>query len=279
MLDFKKWQMINEALVGTGFSLGLSQTPQVGGLLGKFQFLDEKKKNMGKDAPVPDEEAVEGDDEDMDDEEAVDDDSDDVEDGDDEGDDVAAPEEKKPVLDFPKFAKKKMKNECDCDGKKGKDVEAGDDMDDEAEDDVETDADADMGGDEAGDDEEGGKKVMRPLGFMKKKMAKKMKKESVDEFLANLAKEYATPAAKPAEEDEFWASMNHYKFNPNQKFSDGFSEYQEDYLIQAKDETPAAQAEEPKAGEVGFAPQQKMDMGYELPPLEEGQKPKRSWLI
>lgn len=266
MLDFMKWQTINESLTGAGFSLGLGKTQTLGGLIGRFQYLDEKKKHMSKDVEKDELDAEEVDDEDMD----IDSD---VDGGDDEAEECG-----------PKFAKKmkkKMKNECDCDDKK-KPVEM----------DADADGDEDMGDEEMGDEdmgdegegEEGDKDIAFagskdkkvPLGFMKKKMSKKMKKESVEDFMSNLSSSY-TP--KPVSDDDFWTSISGHNYDFNKKFSDGFSEYKEDYLIVP--EAPAAQAEteQPKPGEVGFAPQQRIDtgLGYDLPPLDESKKPTQSW--
>jgi hypothetical protein len=264
MLDFTKWQMINESLTGAGFSLGLGKPQTLGGLIGKFQYLDEKKKHMSKDVEKDELDAEEADDENLDD---------------DMGEDEEDAEECGPKFcNGKKMMKKKMKNECDCDDKKkpvemDADADGDEDMGDE-------DVDGEEDGEGAEGDEDiafsGSKDKKVPLGFMKKKMAKKMKKESVEDFMSNLSSSY-TP--KPTADDDFWTSISGHHYDFNKKFSDGFSEYKEDYLISPEAPVAQAETEQPKPGEVGFAPQQRIDtgLGYDLPPLDESKKPTQSW--
>lgn len=263
MQSFKQWRMLNESL----FPLGLSNTPNVAPIVSQFQF-DEKKKNMDANPEMEDEDEDEVDDEEVDEDE----DEESEDDGDDEGDDAPAFKKKggDEESSFPAFMKKKgmkkkkkMKNECDCDGKK-KPIESDDSDDDEG--------DEDMGGDDEGDNGDGeGADMKRPLGFMKKKgmkkkMNKKMKKESANpqnDFLQSF-NSYTAPGNQMTSEDAWWKSVNSHFNNPDQKFGDGFTEYMEDYLIdpnaaeQFRSENDKQKG--PTPGEVGFAPQQRM--GY-----------------
>jgi len=256
MRSYKQWQALNESL----FPLGLSNPQNVSGIVGRFQYLDEKKKHMHAENPE----------EDYEDEEEVEDsdDDDDDDEGDDEGgscgdDDAPAFCHKK----MKKGMKKKMKNECDCEDKKGKKpVEADDEDLEDAEEETGIDLDND---DEEGEDEEHAEKVGRPLGFMKKKgmkkkMKKKMKKESVgpdNDFLQSF-NSYAAPENQMTSEESWWKSVTGHFANPDQKFSDGFTEYMEDYLIdpQAQQNFVQGNGQQhgPRPGEVGYAPQQRM---------------------
>lgn len=239
---FKQWQLLRESL----FPLGLSNPNNVSGVVGNNfqQKLDEKKKHMD----VNPEEDID-----------VDDADDEIVDDDDDGDEDVGPKEKDSCGEG-KFCKKKMqkkmKNECGCDEKGKKNVE----MDDDADDDADVDADA-GDGEEIEDDEEGGADMKRPLGFMKKKgMKKKMKKEATnpqDEFMKSF-NSYTAPTEQSTTEDAWWQSVTSHFSNPNQKFSDGFSEYMEDYLIDPEAQKNFLNGGEPKPGDVGAAPQQRM---------------------
>lgn len=291
MIDYKTWRQLNESL---GFNLGVASPNKVG-VIGAFQYLDEKKKRMDADVEIDKDDVV-----------------DDVDGDEDVKDDVVVDDDKDcgKMMMSKKKSKKKMKNECACDDKKGmgmkglkgmkdmppmdgdmgddmgmddEDMDGGD-MDDVDDEDIEN-AEEESGEDLDGDDEMGepedhiakikAKKAPMPLGFMKKKM----KKESVEDMLADLSNAYLSPKNQMGTEEEFLRSMKTYNYDPKQKFDDGMSFLKkEDLLIPAPVvEQPAAPAA-PAPGEVGFAPQQKMDMGYELPPLEEGKKPRASWL-
>lgn len=308
MIDFKTWRQLNESL---GFNLGVSSPAKIGGVMGAFQYLDEKKKQMDADIEV------------------------DAEDMDVDGEDTKEDSDKScdKMMMSKKKSKKKMKNEaCACDDKKGMmkgglkglmggkdmggmdmgadlgdpamggevgmDADMGDedmgDMGDEELGDDEMVSDDDMGDEdiedaeeEAGEDLDGdnemgepedhiakikAKKAPMPLGFMKKKM----KKENAENFLSDLQNAYMSPKNQTDTEEEFWSSIKGYDYDPNKKFNDGFTEIKEDMLLPAQPvvEQPSAA---PQPGEVGFAPQQRLDTNYQLPPLEEGKKPRKTW--
>jgi hypothetical protein len=258
-------------------------------------------------------------------------------DGDVDGEDTKEDGEKgcDKMLMSKKKSKKKMKNECSCDDKKGMkgmkglmggkgdmgmsmggkddmgmdmgaddmhgdmgDEEMGDedmmggemgdeehiDDDDMGDEDIEG-AEEEAGEDLDGDGEMGepedhlakikSKKAPMPLGFMKKKM----KKENTEaDFFGDLQNAYMSPKNQTNTEEEFWSSIKGYNYDPNKKFNDGFSEIKEDMLLPEQPpvvEAPAASA--PQAGEVGFAPQQRLDTNYQVPPLDESKKPKKTW--
>lgn len=308
MIDFKTWRQLNESL---GFNLGVSSPAKLGGVMGAFQYLDEKKKHMDAD--------IEVDDKDMD------------VDGEDTKEDGEGCDK---MLMSKKKSKKKMKNECSCDDKKGMmkgmkglmggkgdmgmdmdmGADAGMDGDMGADDMMGGEMDGDMGDEELGDEEMMGdedmddvddedienaeeesgedldgdgemgepedhiakiksKKAPMPLGFMKKKM----KKENTEaDFFGDLQNAYMSPKNQTNTEEEFWSSIKGYNYDPNKKFNDGFTEIKEDMLLPEQPpvvEAPAA----PQPGEVGFAPQQRLDTNYQVPPLDESKKPKKSW--
>jgi hypothetical protein len=233
MISYKQWCMLNEST----FTLGLTQSRPVAPIVNTFQTLEEKKKHMDAD-PEADEEEWEDEESDEDDDE--------------DGDVIkkkGCGEEDEPSFCSKKM-KKKMKNECGCDDKK-KPIESDEDMDDEDMDDEEE------FDDEEGDDEVEEKDVKRPLGFMKKKMKKgmkkKMQKEGNEDFLQSF-NSYVSPKNQMTSEQEFWKSIEGHYQNQNTKYSDGFTEYLEDYLIKPQEQD----GQQPSAGEVGFAPQQRM---------------------
>jgi hypothetical protein len=256
MKSYKNWKLVNESL----FPLGLSQPNTVGGVVSNApaiaesskkakeetesdddcsckkdkvskKVVGEKKKKMDGDVqPEMLKKRAKPDDEDMEDDEEHDDDDHDDHD-DDEEDDV------------------KVKG-------KGKDD---DDHDDDEEDDADEE-DGDDGDDDDGDDDDGSE--MEKYGFMKKKM-KKMKKKmkKMQAEAAHFEKDLSSYPDVPQDhsedsEEEFWASLDRLKGNPNQRFSSGLSE---DMLVPLNDPTaPDYEAPEPGPGEVGYAPQGRM---------------------
>jgi hypothetical protein len=292
MQSFKQWRKLNESL----FPLGLNNTPSVAPIQSQFQF-DEKKKNVDKN-PEADDDEVEDEDDDTEEDDVEDDkdvkkksvkvkgkvkdddeDDDEDEDEDEDEDDQAEDEGSFPAFLKKKGMKKKLKNECECDGKKPLESDKSDEDEDEDEDDKDDEDDMDddkddsrneknKGGDD-GEDEKMGGDIKRPLGYMKKKMKKKnMKKESTDlqnDFLQSF-NSYTTPEKEATAEDSWWASINGHMGNSDQKFSDGFTEYLEDYLIDPEVRqnfiTGNGHQHDPKPGEVGHAPEGRMGGNY-----------------
>lgn len=164
---------------------------------------------------------------------------------------------------------------------KNPEMEDDEDYDDE-DDDVEDDDadDEDDGGDEGDDkgdapvfkkgdegDDKGFPAFMKKKG-MKKKMGKKgMKKEAANpqaDFLQSF-NTYTAPENQMTSDDAWWQSVAGHASNPNQKYSDGFSEYMEDYLIDPNaqanfvkgngQQVQQAPEQDANPGDIGYAPQ------------------------
>lgn len=274
MQSFKQWRMLNESL----FPMGLAKNPSVAPIQSQFQF--DEKKNMDKNPKPDDDEEWDDEEEDDTDDEEGDDDSD----GDNDADDKKADAKvsKKSCDDedddsFPAYMKKKgmkkkMKNECDCEDKKPLESD-NDDEDDEDDDANDSENSKNKGGDDGEDEEMGGDggDMKRPLGFMKKgmkkKMSKKMKKESTNpenDFLQSF-NSYTAPENQMSSKDAWWNSVSNHFSNPDKKFSDGFTEYMEDYLIDPEVQKHFthgnSQQHGPKPGETGYAPEGRVGQG------------------
>lgn len=232
LLSYKQYKLLNETL-GSPITLGLAR-PNNLGLIGNNLTPEELEKirleeSKRKKKKMDDGEEVEID----------------AETGDGEVvDDEAAPPKDKPKgsdeggCDCDKFTCKKckkMKNEA-------KKNMCGDDEDVEDVDVDDEDIDEDIDDDDEDDDEdvediEGGE-----LGMMKKKMKKAMKKNA--------------KKGMKKEESEWWNSVySMLSANPSPKFSDGFTTVSEEYLLPPQDDpNQGLDANQPKPGELGFAP-------------------------
>lgn len=283
MLPYKQWKMLNESVMPS-YNLGIAKPSNLG-LQSQFALgLEEskkkaKKKMFGddedetgdgemvepsceKDEPEVDVSLEKGDDTefskkcgakcakskknskkkcggdvDMDDTESNDQDKDDD-------------EENKEIMFSKKNSKKSKKkmwsDEDDQEDMKDSDVDSEDEVDSE---DIDSDDDEDIDSDEDSDDDGDGEfelidKEKDPAMFAKKakkSSKKKMTKES-------------------NEETEWWASVNSMMGNTSVKYDDGWTQYQNqvDDLFSPVDQNNLEQAVRADAGEVGFAPQQRM---------------------
>lgn len=235
LLGYKQWKMLNESVMPS-LAIGIASQSSLG-LQNPYASLDEAKKKSKKKMHFGDDEDISGDGEMVDAASAKDtpDLDVDLEDEDEGGGGCGE--------HCGKMSKKKAK-------KKSKKKMWSDEDDEAPEEDLED--DEEMVDDEEGEEEMGDEVVAKkkpPMGgeeevplFSKKKSKKKMKREAT-------------------EEEAWWASVkNMVSSNPNQKFGDGWTEYQEDALFAPVDQNNLTQAvREPGPGEVGFAPQQRIN--------------------
>lgn len=152
--------------------------------------------------------------------------------------------------------------------KVSKDVDVDDVEDDEEDDDVE-----DIVDDEEEDDDDDfcpcskpkigeGKKCMKCMKKMKKKMSsgkkkKKMKEESIGSFWdQNYQTNYTLPeVGSSAYRTKFFESINNQMSVPQRNYDGTSLHYEEDVLVSPHDRDVT-----PSAGEVGFAPQGRVDL-------------------
>lgn len=236
MLSYKQWKMVNEST----FALGLAVQPTVGIQAPHELGFDEAKKMSKKKSKKKmhfggdEDEDISGDGEMVDPSSAKDSPDVDVDVDDEGGEEFGGCGGDKCGKMSKKKSKKKMWSDEDDEGEVEAPEEEEEDDDEEFE-------------DEGGDEEKVVAKKKPPVSdeevplFSKKKSKKKMKREGT-------------------EEEQWWASVKSMvTSNPNQKFGDGWTEYQEDALFSPVDQSNLTQAvREPQPGEVGFAPQQKL---------------------
>lgn len=285
MKSFKQWQLVNESFF-SGMTLGVKTPQTLGGLQSNRPLISEKKKMDGK--VVVDDDDL-GDDHEEDDHQEPDGD---------EGDcSCKGKGKEKDIAYSKKNMKKKMKKKMSDEmsgedgdeddvndvkapkssGDEGGDEEGGDDEggDDEGGDDHDDEGgegDKDHEDDHDDDDAENGAKY----GFMKdkkdKKKAKKEKKK-VEENFWNDIKSYHVPKESGDDEQEFFDSLARQYGQPaNEKYSGGVEGdgINEDLLL--SDDQMALINAMPNPGEVGYAPNQRMGIGFtpaEQPELEE----------
>ena len=226
LLSYKQYKLLNETL-GSPITLGLARPTSLG-LLGNRLTPEEleaieleegkKKKKKMDDGDEVEIDAETGDGEVVDDEAAPPKDK--PEEYDDEGGCGCGKFSCKKCKKMKNEAKKNMCDDEDVEDTEDEDVED-DDVDDE----------------ENVDDIEGGE-----LGMMKKKMKKAMKKNA--------------KKGMKKEEADWWNSVYHMmSANPDQKFSDGFTTVSEESLLPPQhDPNEELDANQPKPGELGFAP-------------------------
>lgn len=295
MQSYKKWKTLNESFGPGSFNLGLSNPTNLGlsSQFGSFTDVIEGKKKSKADS---DTDAVEVD---VDGEAGWDDVEDDVE----EGCGCNASKKKSAKKSTKTAAKKSTKTAAKKSGKnmdsdmggdfEDDDGEDHDDHDDEESDDEgdedEGDGDdmgdeeSDMGddeGDDEGEEEEGGDEEPAPM-FSKKKSGKKSAKtaakKSEKKSTKTSAKKSEKKSAKTSDktmqkewwksDDEEWMKSVQSMLGPKAvgKNRDGWSEYQEDALLPAVNSNGGSDGEvAPLPGEVGFAPQQRLDTGNGL---------------
>jgi hypothetical protein len=150
----------------------------------------------------------------------------------------------------------------DFDDDDGEDHDDHDDEGDEG-DGEEKEKGGDEGGEEEGDGdweekEKGGEEAEAPM-FSKKKSGKKSAKKSAKKSGKKSEKKMQKESSRwEMADEESWMNSVREMLGPKKeaKYKDGWSEYQEDALI------PAPATEEPKPGEPGFAPNQRLDVGF-----------------
>lgn len=269
MLSYKQFKALNESVMPS-FTLGVANPANLG-LSSPFAAFQEAKKMAKKKAKKK----MIGDEEETGDGEMVmpssekDEPDVDVDTGEDMGDEDMGGCDKCTKMSRKKSKKKMWSDEDDA-------APEEEDMGDEEEvpeDDEEMEDEEAPVEDEEEDDESGeelaGKGSMGTAGPMFSKKSKKKcgadmgdegGKEMPDENELQFSKKKSKKNLKKeeTEEDKWWSSVKSMvTSNPNEKFSDGWTEYQsaEFKPIDTENLTQAVRPE-PQAGEVGFAPQQ-----------------------